>query len=191
MYAVTGNHDSATPDWIDYYLPALHAAGVVFLDSEELNFSGVANIGEVAVLGTPDFTLEENRTWYRTKFFGVASELRTQIDPNSPLIVLTHNPDAHSDITNHFDNPETVILSGHSHGGMIDPNRGRLAKMLARVAVRAASMTRADLVFQKATRTPGGGLHINSAGLGLHPIHGNRFNNPELYVLEIVPRLNR
>lgn len=98
-YAVIGNHDI----WLDEYKVAdvLKSAGIIVLNNE--NQKAEIKEKSLTIAGTNDFT--ENK----------ADIVKTLINAEKPIILLTHNPDIFPFVPASVD----LTISGHTHGGQV------------------------------------------------------------------------
>ncbi len=168
IIAIPGNHDLENPDWESYYRPALEHSGVVFLDNFE-----TFNIGEITVVGMPEFT----QPHVRSHFDQMAEEARlflaSHLTQSNPTIFLSHNPDAVDHIIGLLGRQD-IVLTGHSHRSGYDMNRGVLANLLGRLALKAAPIQDHVSSKQGYRTLPKGATLYNPSGLGNHPLHGAR-----------------
>jgi predicted MPP superfamily phosphohydrolase len=101
VYGVLGNHDDYTPNGRLMIIDGLHRANIPVLWNEIAYPLGPA----LPLVGLADLWSGESDP-----------QILEQIDPDTPRLVMAHNPDAAGQLT-----PWRVDLqlSGHSHGGQI------------------------------------------------------------------------
>lgn len=117
MYAVLGNHDLYFSHSKQEISNALSHIGINVLWNQIAYPFGPG----LALVGLPDF---------RSRKFKPAPVMQ-QIDPATPRIVLSHNPDSAEELQQWR---VDLQLSGHTHGGqVIIPGAGPLPKLLAKV----------------------------------------------------------
>ncbi|MHB0913448.1 MAG: metallophosphoesterase [Armatimonadota bacterium] len=99
LYAVLGNHDY----WVDApaVSSALRDAGFDLLLNES------RDLGGLSIVGLDDY-------WEGDMEYGKAF---TGIPPGAPCLVLAHNPETATKLSGY---PVSLLLSGHTHGGMIN-----------------------------------------------------------------------
>lgn len=103
VYATSGNHDYYGND-LEVLFKEMEKAGVRMLDDETTLIQD-----SFYIVGRNDLTDNNRKT---------IEELVKNLDKDKPIIMLDHQPDELNEAnTNGVD----VLLSGHTHGGQVDP----------------------------------------------------------------------
>lgn len=131
VYAILGNHDSRTASMRLTVREALDRVGIVSLWNEIAYPFGK----NLPIVGLADLLSQ----YWKTE------ELLTQLSPQTPRIVLAHNPDTLARVQALR---ADLILSGHTHGGQVAlPGMGTVPGLLMKVAPLIPSTLRSRIPF--------------------------------------------
>lgn len=181
VVGVAGNHDIENPDWIDYYLPKLEQIGVTMLDNFE-----ACNIGEIPIIGVPDFSQENIRANFEARVEQARLPLSRFLTIDLPAIYLSHNPDA-AVILDRLLKALDIVPTGHSHRSGYSMEDGPIHNGLGRLALKTSSVSDHESSKKGYRKLPSGAMLYNPAGVGNHPIHGKRRVPHEILNLVLVP----
>lgn len=181
IVAVPGNHDLENPDWVDYYLPNLEGIGVKMLNDFE-----VAYVGEIPIVGVPDYTQPQIMANFAERVAQARENLNLCLSPAIGTVILSHNPDAVPNFERLL-HKHDIVLTGHSHRSGYAMDRGLMAGLLGRLALRASPVNDVQSSRYGYRILSSGATLYNPAGLGNHPIHGTRRIGHELLNLVFVP----
>lgn len=183
VYYAEGNHEQrmkeradAYPGWWDDFAQLLNKYQVTYLLDETVELApGICLSG-----------LLVERPYYR-KFSArrmhpedVHRHLKGLSEPRGDAyqILLAHTPEH---MQSYFDAGADLVLSGHYHGGtVVLPKLGALMSPQFRFFPKYAR--------GRYTDTKQGAVGIVSAGLGTHSINLRLFNQPELVIIDLLPK---
>lgn len=183
IYAILGNHDLEQPQSKTEVTTALTRAGIHVLWNEIAYPLGQ----ELPIVGLADF-------WSRE--FNPAAVLN-QLDPETPRIVLSHNPDSAAKLKSWR---VDLQLSGHTHGGQIAlPGFGPFPTGYQRLRRHVPKTWRKWIPYMKedcfkvvkhwewaqGLHQVGSNLLYVNRGLGTYP-PGRLFCPPELTIITLV-----
>jgi predicted MPP superfamily phosphohydrolase len=158
-YAVLGNHDwRAAPDrmWT-----ALETAGITVLENRAVPVDAPG--GRLWVAGLADM---------RNRRSDVAAALRdVPDDPSQPVLLLSHDPDAHPGVPARV----ALTLAGHVHGGQV------AIPILRRLAIPSRHGER----YARRHHDDGGRRLYVSSGLGTSGMPVRLLAPPEVVLLEL------
>lgn len=182
IISVEGNHDIEHPYWLSRFKPGLQDVGVKFLNTFEK-----VNLGEIPIIGIPDYTQPKYKDWHKLYLPFMHSLI-----PQYPkqLIFLAHHPDSVNPLLQII-SPDwnSFIFTGHSHLSGFDMNYNWIANLLGHISLIGANVESREYVKSPITHR-GKTTIINSAGLGSHPLHPPRRVMPDLTIVNFVPSQN-
>lgn len=183
-YVCLGNHDNVSLASRQQIIDALTAVGINVLWNEIVYPLGT----ELAIVGLADYWSRE----FNPKL------IFSQIDPNIPRVVLSHNPDSAEILKKHR---VDLQLSGHTHGGQIViPGYGAAPILVQQLRKNSPKIFKNYVPFLKVCarvvnhwnwaegwhQVGKNQLYVNR-GLGTYS-PGRLFCPPELTVITLEPR---
>ncbi|HRN85753.1 MAG TPA: metallophosphoesterase [Candidatus Dojkabacteria bacterium] len=180
IISVEGNHDLEHPYWNSQYKPRLQDLGVKFLTPFETSY-----IGEIPIIGIPDYTQPQYQTWHKLSL----PFMRSLIPQDAKqLVFVAHHPDSIVHLSQMIPpDIQSLILTGHSHLSGYDMDYNWIANKLGRIALFGAKIKNVEFV-KSSLSLRGNKTVINSSGLGAHPLHPPRRVRPDIYSIGFVPR---